>query len=68
MKLAVEECIVFEDSQSGVKAAKKAGMFCVGITNTQPVEKIKEADLVCGEINLKAIRDITVISDCLQKK
>ena len=26
-----EECIVFEDSPNGIKAANKAGMKCIGI-------------------------------------
>jgi HAD superfamily hydrolase (TIGR01509 family) len=34
-KLRVEpqDCIVFEDSQVGVEAAKRAGMFCVAVRN-----------------------------------
>jgi len=39
------ECIVIEDSASGVKAAKAAGMFCVGLAHGDK-ERVKEADLV----------------------
>lgn len=37
------ECIVFEDAQAGVEAAKLGGMFAVGIGE---VEILKEADVV----------------------
>lgn len=43
---APEECLVFEDSVRGVKAAKNAGMRCVAIAGTTSKEKLKEADLI----------------------
>lgn len=42
-----EECIVFEDSVVGVKAARTAGMKVVGIARDDKyAEKLKDADLV----------------------
>jgi HAD superfamily hydrolase (TIGR01509 family) len=41
-----EECIVFEDSVVGIKAAKSAGMNCVAITNTYVPKFLKQADLI----------------------
>lgn len=41
-----EECLVFEDSIRGVKAAKNAGMRCVAIAGTSDKESLKQADLV----------------------
>jgi beta-phosphoglucomutase len=38
-----EECIVFEDAQAGIEAAKRAGMFCVGIGDT---DILQSADMV----------------------
>lgn len=43
LSLAPEECVVFEDAEAGVSAAKAGGMRCVGIG--QP-ERLRQADLV----------------------
>jgi len=40
MGLQPEECIVFEDAVNGVKAAKSAGMNCIGLETTTPKEKL----------------------------
>ena len=39
--LSPSECVVFEDAVNGVKAAKSAGMRCVGITSSFPAEVLK---------------------------
>jgi HAD superfamily hydrolase (TIGR01509 family) len=39
-------CLVFEDSPNGVKAAKDAGMKCIGITTNFNGDELKKADLV----------------------
>ncbi|MBQ4069720.1 MAG: GNAT family N-acetyltransferase [Lachnospiraceae bacterium] len=42
-----EECIVIEDSDNGVKAAKAAGMVCIGYLNPgSGVQTLSEADYV----------------------
>jgi HAD superfamily hydrolase (TIGR01509 family) len=40
------ECIGIEDSVSGVKAAKAAGLFIIGVANSLPASYLTEADLV----------------------
>lgn len=50
-KLGVEpgQCVAFEDSFVGIEAAKRAGMKCVGIASTFPLEDLRretQADLV----------------------
>lgn len=41
------DCLVFEDSKSGVTAAKTAGMYCIGVLNGHNTsETVKEADRV----------------------
>lgn len=38
-----QQCVVFEDAVAGVEAAKRAGMYCVGIGKS---EVLQDADLV----------------------
>jgi HAD superfamily hydrolase (TIGR01509 family) len=48
--LRPEECLVIEDAINGIKAAKKAGMRCVAITNSFSREKLREADQVIDDL------------------
>jgi len=47
-KLGVEpeNCLVIEDAVAGVTAAKRGGMHCLAVTNTNPKTSLAEADLV----------------------
>lgn len=46
------ECIVIEDSTNGVKAAKAAGLFCVGyVSENSKNQDLAEADLVIEHFN-----------------
>ncbi len=38
----IDECIVFEDSINGLRSGKSAGMKVVGLTTTNPVERIRD--------------------------
>ncbi len=44
--ITAAQCVVFEDSPHGVLAAKRAGMKCVGITNSCSGDELKLADRV----------------------
>ena len=46
MKIDPKKCIVFEDSLSGVQAARSAGCKVVGVTTTHPGDELRETDLV----------------------
>jgi len=55
--LAPEECVVYEDAESGVDAAKAGGFHSVGIG---PEERVGHADVrfdTMGEATLKAIKN-----------
>jgi beta-phosphoglucomutase-like phosphatase (HAD superfamily) len=62
-KLGVEpkNCVVIEDAIVGVQAAKRAGMYCIAVTNAHPQEDISEADIVVNsleEITVKTIEGL----------
>jgi HAD superfamily hydrolase (TIGR01509 family) len=46
--VAPERCVVFEDSEVGVVAAKRAGMFCIALPNprAQTVQDLSAADVI----------------------
>lgn len=47
LRVPPAECVVFEDSFFGIEAGKKAGMKVIGLSTTNPAEKVaKMADAV----------------------
>ena len=46
LQVKPEECIAIEDSAHGIQAAKKAGIFCVGINTGKNRSYIQESDLI----------------------
>ncbi|HEU4683157.1 MAG TPA: HAD family phosphatase [Nitrospira sp.] len=44
--LLPSDCLVFEDSVAGIRAARGAGMKVIGVATTYPAEKLREADAV----------------------
>lgn len=56
LKISPSDCVVFEDAQAGIDAAKKAGMKCIGIIRNKT--KLRNADILIkdfSEINFKKI-------------
>jgi HAD superfamily hydrolase (TIGR01509 family) len=45
-RIAPAECLVIEDSLAGIAAAKRAGMFCVAVTNSYTAEELQAADVI----------------------
>ena len=43
-------CIVIEDAPAGITGAKRAGMHCIGVTNSHPLDKLIEADIVVDSL------------------
>lgn len=48
--LKVEECIVIEDSSSGVQAAKNGGFYCVGLQNDDHAADLLGADEIVSSL------------------
>lgn len=62
LNVSPQNCIVFEDSPSGVKSAKKAEMYCIALTTSYSKNELKKAgaDKIITnftEINLGDILD-----------
>ena len=49
--IAAGEAAAVEDSEAGVAAAKAAGLYCVGVTTTQPPERLAAADEVACRVD-----------------
>ncbi len=55
-----KQCVVVEDTPNGILAAKRAGMYVIGITSTYSEKKLEKADFVISsfsELNLKLLHD-----------
>lgn len=59
-KLGVEasECIVFEDSEVGVLAAKRAGMYCIAVRNPNALTR---QDLSPADAIVDSMREIAIV-------
>ncbi|HEX6096726.1 MAG TPA: HAD family phosphatase [Thermoanaerobaculia bacterium] len=53
-----ERCLVFEDSQVGVLAAKRAGMVCVAVRNPRALER---QDLSAADVVVESMSDVLAI-------
>ena len=59
--LSPKTCVVFEDAVLGVEAAKRAGMFCVGIDRHNDPAGLKNADIIVKnlkEINYRQLKEL----------
>jgi beta-phosphoglucomutase len=54
--ITAAECLVIEDSKEGIRAAKKAGMRCLAVTNSHPAEDLQEADAVVKSLEDTGVR------------
>jgi beta-phosphoglucomutase family hydrolase len=51
-------CLVIEDAVAGVTASKRAGMYCLAVTNTYTRQELAEADLIVDSLEKVTIDDI----------
>ncbi|MFC2052976.1 HAD family hydrolase [Chloroflexota bacterium] len=58
-----QRCVVIEDALHGIEAARRAGMKCIAVATTNPVDLLSPADLVVKRINeLSATQIIDLIT------
>jgi beta-phosphoglucomutase len=48
--IPAELCLVIEDAVTGVEGAKRAGMRCLAVTNTNPAQKLQQADYIVDSL------------------
>jgi HAD superfamily hydrolase (TIGR01509 family) len=55
------ECVVIEDSKEGVRGARRAGMKCLAVTNSHPLELLGEATSIVSsleQVSLSFLQDL----------
>ena len=59
-KLGVKpnECVVVEDAVNGIQAAHAAGMRCIAVAHTFPVDRLRDGDLVREKISDVLLSDL----------
>ncbi|GJM16824.1 MAG: haloacid dehalogenase [Thermodesulfobacteriota bacterium] len=58
VQISAHECLVIEDSVSGIEAAHSAGMKCLAITNSYSTEDLSKAELIVGSLKSVTIAQI----------
>jgi beta-phosphoglucomutase len=54
-----KHCIVIEDSNWGLQAAKAAGMYTIAVTNTYDAAQLASADKIVPRLNTLTLDDLT---------
>ena len=57
-KISADECLVIEDSVSGIKAALSAGMKCLAVTNSYSADELSHAHMVRDSLGGVGIEDL----------
>lgn len=59
LNLPPKQCLVFEDSEAGVRAAKDAGMSCVALSRlNMPPQDVSRADLILDDLAVFEVTDL----------
>lgn len=58
LRLNKDECVVFEDASLGVLAAKRAGIFTLGVDRHRDPERLKKADVIISDLGKVSYRKL----------
>ncbi len=53
LKASPDQCVIVEDSPSGIQAARAAGVDSIAVTNTHAAEELRDATYVVDQLNLE---------------
>ncbi len=62
LRVSPADCVVLEDAPEGIEGAKAAGMRCIGVGTTRPLEKLSRADLVVERLDDPRVREMLLDS------
>ncbi len=65
--LSPAECLVIEDSVAGVEAARKAGMWCLAVTNSYAKEKLAGAHMIVETLERLDVRSLAKLCEGLPR-
>jgi beta-phosphoglucomutase len=51
-------CVAVEDSHWGLESARRAGLRCVGVTNSYPADQLEGAELIVSGLNTLTLEDL----------
>lgn len=58
--IAPEQCVVFEDAEAGIEAARRAGMHCIGIGSPENLGKADFVVYSLGDMKVSRLNEISV--------
>ncbi|MFN2159392.1 MAG: HAD family hydrolase [Anaerolineales bacterium] len=58
LQIPAGNCIVIEDSFAGIQAANQAGMRCVAVATTHPLDALGDADIAVNDLEELGVADI----------
>lgn len=65
LKIEKEECVVIENASLGVEAAKRAGLYCIGIPTYIDKKELDQADIILEDHN-KLLQHLLGLADSTQ--
>lgn len=71
LELTPNECVIFEDSHQGVAAAKRAGVFCIGVNSHDNFDELAGADYIIDDytnLTLEKLTELVLVKSPIKTK